>query len=305
MGEESQKKSGFVVLAGKPNVGKSTLMNRLIGEKIAITSPRPQTTRNRIRTVLTEERGQIVFVDTPGLHKAKNKLGDYMMAAADRSIKEADLVLWLVEPKAEIPEAELRIAEQLREIKLPIILVINKIDTVKKPEILKVIDAYQKLCEFAEIIPVSAIKAQGIDDLLGSIFEHLKPGPFFFDEDELTDQPIRQLAAELIREKALRLLDKEIPHGIAVLIDRMEKRDGRDIYDVDATIVCERESHKGIIIGKKGAMLREIGSQARPGIERLLETQVNLKLWVKVRENWRESDLLVANFGYSKDDLKK
>ncbi|MCR5210456.1 MAG: GTPase Era [Lachnospiraceae bacterium] len=305
MGEENRKKSGFVVLAGKPNVGKSTLMNRLIGEKIAITSPRPQTTRNRIRTVLTEERGQIVFVDTPGLHKARNKLGDYMMAAADRSIKEADLVLWLVEPKAEIPEAELRIAEQLREIKLPIILVINKIDTVKKPEILKVIDAYQKLCEFAEIIPVSAIKAQGIDDLLGSIFKHLKEGPFFFDEDELTDQPIRQLAAELIREKALRLLDKEIPHGIAVLIDRMEKREGKDIYDVEATIVCEKESHKGIIIGKKGSMLREIGTQARPGIERLLETKVNLKLWVKVRENWRESDLLVANFGYSKDDLKK
>lgn len=297
------KKSGFAVLIGRPNVGKSTLMNRLIGMKIAITSPRPQTTRNSIRTVLTTEKGQIVFVDTPGLHKAKNRLGDYMMAAAGRALSEADVLLWLVEPKTQISDADMAIAEKIKSVEAPVFLIINKMDTVKGPEILKVIDAWKDVLPFKEIIPVSALKEEGLTDLLGSIYRYLPEGAYFYGEDEVTDEPIKQLAAELIREKALRLLDKEIPHGIAVMMERMEKREDKDIYDVDAVIVCEKASHKGIIIGKGGKMLKQIGMNARPGIEKLLEAKVNLKLWVKVKENWRESELQVANFGYDRKEI--
>ena len=297
------KKSGFAVLIGRPNVGKSTLMNRLIGMKIAITSPRPQTTRNSIRTVLTTEKGQIVFVDTPGLHKAKNRLGDYMMAAAGRALSEADVLLWLVEPKTQISDADMAIAEKIKSVEAPVFLIINKMDTVKGPEILKVIDTWKDVLHFKEIIPVSALKEEGLTDLLGSIYRYLPEGAYFYGEDEVTDEPIKQLAAELIREKALRLLDKEIPHGIAVMMERMEKREDKDIYDVDAVIVCEKASHKGIIIGKGGKMLKQIGMNARPGIEKLLEAKVNLKLWVKVKENWRESELQVANFGYDRKEI--
>ncbi len=297
------KKSGFAVLIGRPNVGKSTLMNRLIGMKIAITSPRPQTTRNSIRTVLTTEKGQIVFVDTPGLHKAKNRLGDYMMAAAGRALSEADVLLWLVEPKNQISDADMAIAEKIKSVEAPVFLIINKMDTVKGPEILKVIDTWKDVLPFKEIIPVSALKEEGLTDLLGSIYRYLPEGAYFYGEDEVTDEPIKQLAAELIREKALRLLDKEIPHGIAVMMERMEKREDKDIYDVDAVIVCEKASHKGIIIGKGGKMLKQIGMNARPGIEKLLEAKVNLKLWVKVKENWRESELQVANFGYDRKEI--
>ena len=304
MSDSTEKKSGFAVLIGRPNVGKSTLMNHLIGQKIAITSPRPQTTRNRIQTVYTDERGQVIFVDTPGLHKAKNKLGDYMMAAANRSIKEADIVLWLIEPDKQVNDRDMDIAGQIKDLKLPVFLVINKIDTVKKPVLLEVIEAYRKLLDFNEIIPVSALKSEGLDDLMKSVFEYLPVGPYYFDEDELTDQPMRQIVSELIREKTLRLLDKEIPHGIAVVIDSMKKREGKNLCDIDATIICEKSSHKGIIIGKNGAMLKTIGSQARPEIEKLLEMKVNLKLWVKVKENWRDSDLFVSNFGYNKNDFK-
>jgi GTP-binding protein Era len=304
MSDNTEKKSGFAVLIGRPNVGKSTLMNHLIGQKIAITSPRPQTTRNRIQTVYTDDRGQVIFVDTPGLHKAKNKLGDYMMAAANRSIKEADIVLWLIEPDKQVNDRDMDIAGQIKDLKLPVFLVINKIDTVKKPVLLEVIEAYRKLLDFNEIIPVSALKSEGLDDLMKSVFEYLPVGPYYFDEDELTDQPVRQIVSELIREKTLRLLDKEIPHGIAVVIDSMKKRDGKNLCDIDATIICEKNSHKGIIIGKNGAMLKTIGSQARPEIEKLLEMKVNLKLWVKVKENWRDSDLFVSNFGYNKNDFK-
>ncbi|MCR5011376.1 MAG: GTPase Era [Lachnospiraceae bacterium] len=304
MSDNTEKKSGFAVLIGRPNVGKSTLMNHLIGQKIAITSPRPQTTRNRIQTVYTDDRGQVIFVDTPGLHKAKNKLGDYMMAAANRSIKEADIVLWLIEPDKQVNDRDMDIAGQIKDLKLPVFLVINKIDTVKKPVLLEVIEAYRKLLDFNEIIPVSALKSEGLDDLMKSVFEYLPVGPYYFDEDELTDQPMRQIVSELIREKTLRLLDKEIPHGIAVVIDSMKKRDGKNLCDIDATIICEKNSHKGIIIGKNGAMLKTIGSQARPEIEKLLEMKVNLKLWVKVKENWRDSDLFVSNFGYNKNDFK-
>lgn len=303
---QEQMKSGFVALIGRPNVGKSTLMNRLIGQKIAITSPRPQTTRNRIQTVYTEERGQIVFVDTPGIHKAKNKLGDYMMNIASQSMRNVDVILWLVEPSDMIGEGEQHIIRQLKNIKIPVILVINKIDTVKKPELLKFIDAYRRVYDFSEIIPVSALTGENTQDILDTLYGYLPEGPYFFDEDTVTDQPMRQIAAELIREKALRNLEKEIPHGIAVVIEKMEYRKcGKGIYDIEATIICERDSHKGIIIGKGGAMLKKIGSLARPEIEDMLEAKVNLKLWVKVRKDWRDSDLLIKNFGYRKEDYPK
>lgn len=303
MEDNKQKKSGFVTLIGRPNVGKSTLMNHLIGQKIAITSDKPQTTRNRIQTVYTDDRGQIVFLDTPGIHKAKNKLGEYMVNVAENTLKEVDVILWLVEPTTFIGAGERHIAEQLSKIKTPVILVINKIDTVKsKEEILTFIAAYKDILNFAEIIPVSALKEMNIEDVKSSIFKYLPAGPQFYDEDTVTDQPMRQIAAELIREKALRMLDDEIPHGIAVVIDQMKERPN-GIIDVDATIVCERDSHKGIIIGKQGAMLKKIGSNARYELEQMLEQKVNLKLWVKVKKDWRDSDFLVKNFGYDKKKL--
>ena len=256
-------KSGFVTLIGRPNVGKSTLMNRLIGQKIAITSNKPQTTRNRIQTVYTCDEGQIIFLDTPGIHKAKNKLGEYMVSVAERTLKEVDVILWLVEPSTFIGAGEQHIAEQLRSVKTPVFLVINKIDTVEKAEILKFIAAYKDIVDFAEIIPVSALKGENTDDLLQAMMKYLPTGPQYYDEDTITDQPERQIVAEMIREKALRNLSDEIPHGIAVAIDRMHERPNGSIIDIDATIVCERNSHKGIIIGKQGAMLKKIGSHAR------------------------------------------
>lgn len=296
-------KSGFVTLIGRPNVGKSTLMNRLIGQKIAITSNKPQTTRNRIQTVYTDERGQIVFLDTPGIHKAKNKLGEYMVNVAERTLKEVDVVLWLVEPTTFIGAGEQHIAAQLKTIKTPIVLVINKVDTVKKEEILKFIDAYKDICEFADIVPVSALKGQNTDTVLEVIYKYLPYGPAFYDEDTVTDQPQRQIVAEMIREKALRSLDEEIPHGIAVTIEKMKERTGGKVVDIEATIVCERDSHKGIIIGKGGAMLKKIGSAARFEIERMMEMKVNLQIWVKVRKDWRDSDLFIKNFGYDKKEI--
>ncbi len=295
-------KSGFVTLIGRPNVGKSTLMNHLIGQKIAITSEKPQTTRNRIQTVYTDERGQIIFLDTPGIHKAKNKLGEYMVSVAENTLKEVDVILWLVEPTTFIGAGERHIAEQLARVKTPVILVINKIDTVKKEEILTFIAAYKDICQFAEIIPVSALKEINLEDVKDSIFKYLPYGPQFYDEDTVTDQPMRQIAAELIREKALRMLDDEIPHGIAVVIDQMKERKN-GMFDIDATIVCERDSHKGIIIGKGGSMLKKIGTAARIEIENLMDTKVNLKLWVKVRREWRESELYMKNYGYNPKDL--
>lgn len=293
-------KSGFVTLIGRPNVGKSTLMNYLIGQKIAITSNKPQTTRNRIQTVLTTEDGQIVFVDTPGIHKAKNKLGEYMVNVAERTLNEVDVVLWLVEPSTFIGAGEQHIAKQLQKVKTPVILVINKVDMVKKEEVLTFIDAYRKIYDFAEIVPVSARSGENTDTLIEVILKYLPYGPQFYDEDTITDQPERQIVAELIREKALHCLNEEIPHGIAVAIDRMKTR--KNIVDIDATIICERDSHKGIIIGKQGAMLKKIGSTARFEIERLLDSKVNLQLWVKVKKDWRDSDFLIRNFGYTKEE---
>ena len=301
MNENPSFKSGFVTLIGRPNVGKSTLMNRLIGQKIAITSNKPQTTRNRIQTVLTTEEGQIVFLDTPGIHKAKNKLGDYMVNVAERTLEEVDVILWLVEPTDYIGAGEKHIIEQLKKTKTPIILVINKTDTVNKEAILSFIDTYRKELDFQEIVPVSALKGENTDELVKCILKYLPYGPAFYDEDTVTDQPMRQIVAELIREKALRLLEDEIPHGIAVSIECM--KDKGKICHIEATIVCERESHKGIIIGKGGQMLKKIGSAARPEIEDLLEMQVNLQLWVKVKKDWRDSDFLLKNFGYNPKDL--
>ncbi|MCQ2507942.1 MAG: GTPase Era [Dorea sp.] len=301
MTENKAYKSGFVTLIGRPNVGKSTLMNYLIGQKIAITSNKPQTTRNRIQTVLTTEEGQIVFVDTPGIHKAKNKLGEYMVNVAQSTLNEVDVVLWLVEPTTFIGAGEQHIAKQLQRVKTPVILVINKTDSVKTEEVLAAIQKYKDIYDFAEIVPVSARNGHNTDELIRVVLKYLPYGPQFYDEDTITDQPERQIVAELIREKALHSLNDEIPHGIAVAIDQM-KRHGK-VMHIDATIICERDSHKGIIIGKQGAMLKKIGSTARYEIEQMLGCQANVKLWVKVKKDWRDSDFLVKNFGYREDDM--
>lgn len=292
-------KSGFVTIIGRPNVGKSTLMNTLIGQKISIMSNKPQTTRNRIQTIITSEQGQIIFIDTPGIHEARHKLGRFMNEAAESTFKEVDLILWLIEPDKKIGKGDAYIIEQLKRIHTPVILVINKIDTIEKPEILEVINAYKDQYEFEEIIPVSALKAENTISITDAIFKRLEEGPQYFPEDMITDQPERQLVAELIREKALRLLQQEIPHGIAVVIDQMKDREDQDIIDIDATIVCEKDSHKGMIIGKQGEMLKRIGTLARQDMEGLLGTKVNLKIWVKIKKDWRDSDFLLRNFGYT------
>ena len=303
MQEENKSfKSGFVTIIGRPNVGKSTLMNHLIGQKIAITSEKPQTTRNRIQTVYTDERGQIIFLDTPGMMKARHKLDKYMVNVAAGTLKEVDLILWLVEPSTFIGAGEKEIAKKLSGITTPVLLIINKTDTVKKDQIPAVITAYKDLLPFAEIIPVSALKEINLEDVRETIFRYLPYGPQYYDEDTVTDQPMRQIAAELIREKALRMLSDEVPHGIAVVIEKMSERpDG--LVDIDASIVCERETHKAIIIGKGGSMLKKIGTSARISIERLMGTKVNLKLWVKVRKEWRDSEIQMKNFGYNPKEI--
>ena len=297
-----QKKSGFVSIIGRPNVGKSTLMNQIIGQKVAITSNKPQTTRNRIQTVYTDDVMQIVFVDTPGIHKSKNKLGDYMVNAAKSTLNEADVILWLVEPTDYIGAGEKSIIDNLKQVRTPVILVVNKIDTVKKEDLLHIIDTYRKELDFAEVVPVSALKGNNTDTLLECIGKYLPYGPWFYDPDTLTDQPERQIVAELIREKALRCLEDEIPHGIAVAIDTMKF--SKKMADIEATIVCERDSHKGIIIGKGGQMLKKIGSLARADIERMLDMKVNLKIWVKVKKDWRDSDFMLKNFGFQSKDYE-
>ncbi len=301
MSENIEKKSGFVAIIGRPNVGKSTLMNRIIGQKIAITSSKPQTTRNRIQTVYTSEKGQIVFLDTPGIHKAKNRLGEYMVKSVNMAIKDVDVILWLVEASHKIGPTDRSISEKLKGINIPIILVINKIDTVSRDELFSITDTLKELCDYSELVPVSAMKGDNTDTLIGQIFKYLPYGQPFYDEDTVTDQPVKQITAELIREKALKCLDEEIPHGIAVTVERMNF--DKDIVHVDATIICEKDSHKGIIIGKQGQMLKKIGSAARYEIERLVDSRVNLKLWVKVKKDWRDSDVLLKNFGYDSKTL--
>ncbi len=302
-------KSGFVALIGRTNVGKSTLMNRLIGQKIAITCNKPQTTRTCIRTILTEERGQIIFVDTPGIHRAQTKLGEYMVGAAERTLGEVDLILCMVEPTDHIGAGDRHILDLLSRPEapenghVPKVLVINKTDTISKEELARLIAMYSLECTFDEVVPVSALKGDNEDVLKDIIFKLLPEGPMYYDEDELTDQPERQIAAELIRESALKALNDEVPHGIAVGIETMRERRkegrGTGFFDIEATIVCERESHKGIIIGKQGSMLKKIGTNARLQIEALLGYRVNLQLFVKVKKDWRNSDFLLKNSGFA------
>ncbi len=295
-------RSGFVTLIGRPNVGKSTLMNHLIGQKIAITSNKPQTTRNRIQTVYSCEKGQIIFLDTPGIHKAKNKLGEYMVKTARSTLQDVDVILWLVETGTFIGAGERQIAEDLKTVRCPVILVINKTDRAKPEEVAASIAAYSSLRDFDEIVPVSALRGHNTEDLIDTIFRYLPEGPRYYDEDTVTDQPERQIVAELIREKSLHALDEEIPHGIAVSVESMKLRKTQNLYDIDAVIICERESHKRIIIGKGGGMLKKIGSNARYEIQRLLDAKVNLKLWVKVKKDWRDSDYMLKNYGYRQEE---
>ena len=290
--------SGFISLIGRPNVGKSTLMNRLIGEKIAIVSPKPQTTRNRILTILTKEDFQVVFIDTPGIHKPKHKLGNFMVKSAETTLNEVDSVLMLVEPNVKVPEMDLYIIDRLKSVKTPVVLVINKIDTVDEATVKQVRTIYSDLYPFKTIIPISALNDENVDKLLVNIKESLPEGPMYFPDDMVTDQPERQIVSEIIREKALSFLQDEIPHGIAVDIMSMKKRQNKELIDVEATLFCERESHKGIVIGKNGTMLKKIGTAARQDIENLLGSPINLKIWVKVKKDWRDSDFLLKNFGY-------
>ena len=280
-------------------MGKSTLMNHLIGQKVAITSNKPQTTRDRIMTVYTDDECQMIFLDTPGLHDTKNKLGEYMTKVARSTIDEVDVVMWLVEPSTYIGEMEHSIIETLKNCKKPVILVINKIDTVSQDSLDKFEEAYRKEMDFAEVIRVAALKGQNIDGARQAIMKFLPYGPPYYDEDTLTDQPERQIVAEIIREKALRLLQDEVPHGIAVTIEKMRERGDKDIMDIEASVICERDSHKGIVIGKGGSMLKRIGSAARKDIEELVGCQVNLQLFVKVRRDWRDDRQQLKNFGYS------
>ena len=291
-------KTAMITIAGRPNVGKSTLMNALVGEKIAIVSNKPQTTRNRISGILTRGNAQFVFMDTPGFHKPRTKLGDYMVNVTRESIADVDLTILVVEPIANVGEQEKTLIETLAARKCPTILLINKIDTVEKEELLAIIAAYSQAGKFDAIIPVSAKNGDGLEALLSECEKYAVESPFMFPEDLTTDQPERQVMAEIIREKILWTLDKEIPHGTAVEITRFSERDN-GIIDIDAPIYCEKASHKGIIIGKQGAMLKRISSMARTDCEKFMGTKVYLTTWVKVKENWRDSDFLVRNFGYS------
>lgn len=290
-------KTAMITIAGRPNVGKSTLTNYLVGEKIAIVSNKPQTTRNRICGIVTKGETQFVFVDTPGFHKPRTKLGDYMVNVTRDSIADVDMTILLVEPIASVGQQEQALIEQLQGRKCPVVLVINKIDTVEKESLLEIISVYSQAYQFHAIIPISAKTGDGVDELLAECEKYAVDSPFLFPEDITTDQPERQVMAEIIREKLLWTLDREVPHGTAVEITKFSERDN-GIVDIDATIFCEKASHKGIIIGKRGDMLKKISSMARADCERFMGTKVFLTTWVKVKENWRDSDFLVKNFGY-------
>ncbi|MBY1552638.1 GTPase Era [Clostridioides difficile] len=293
-------KSGFVSIVGRPNVGKSTLMNNVVGEKIAIMSDKPQTTRNTIQAVYTDEEMQIVFLDTPGIHKPKNKLGEFMVKAATEAFKNVDLILFVVDDSKKIGPGDRKIIEDLRSVKTPIILVVNKIDQLdQKDELFDIIKMYDREGIFKEIVPISALKGKNTDTLIKVIQNYLEEGPKYFPDYMVTDQPERVLIAELIREKVLHYLNDEIPHGVAVEIEKMKARNDKEIVDVSAVIYCERDSHKGIIIGKNGRKLKGIGKSARQDIELLLGSQINLQLWVKVKENWRNLQNYINNFGYN------
>lgn len=292
-------KSGFVSIVGRPNVGKSTLMNNVVGEKIAIMSDKPQTTRNTIQAVYTDEKCQIVFLDTPGIHKPKNKLGEFMVKSATDAFKNVDLVLFVVDDSKKIGPGDRKIIEDLKGIKTPVVLVLNKIDKLEEAELFDLMNLYSKEELFKEIVPISALKGRNINELLKVIEKYLEEGPKYFPDYMITDQPERVLVAELIREKVLHYLDDEVPHGVAVEIERMKFRKDKDIVDISAVIYCERESHKGIIIGKNGRKLKGIGKSAREDMELLLGSKINLQLWVKVKENWRNLQNYISDFGYN------
>ena len=291
-------KTAFIAIVGKPNVGKSSILNKLLGQKIAIVSDKPQTTRTRIMGVLTEGETQLVFTDTPGYHRPHNKLGEKMIKAVSESISGVDACMFVVEPEGELRETETELIEKFKKEKMPVILVINKIDTIKvKTDLMKRILDLSALYEFEAVIPVSAMKNDGLDMLKDELIKLAFPSEHFFPDDTLTDQPERVIASEIVREKMLRMLDREIPHGVAVSIEKMRERADKDILDVDAVIYCEKDSHKGIIIGKKGAMLKKISTYARQDLERFFDCKVNLQCWVKVKEGWRNRDGLIHNFG--------
>ncbi|MCL2223742.1 MAG: GTPase Era [Defluviitaleaceae bacterium] len=297
-------RSGFVTLIGRPNVGKSTLMNHFIGEKISIVSNKPQTTRNKIRSILTGNDYQIVFIDTPGIHSPTTKLGNFMVKSANTALNEADAIIYMVEPRMKIHDGDKAIIKSLAGVTRPVFLAVNKVDTVDKPSLLKVIEQYSAAYKFQDIVPLSALTGENANALLEVLRKILPEGPMYFPEDQITDQPERQITAEIIREKALQYLQDEIPHGLAVEINAMKPRgeDPDSIVDVGVTIFCEKDSHKAIIIGKKGDMLKKIGSAARRDIQRLLGSPVFLDVWVKVKKNWRDNDFLLKNFGYSEKD---
>lgn len=299
------QKSAFIAIVGRPNVGKSSILNAMIGQKVAIVSNKPQTTRTRIMGVLTEGDDQLVFIDTPGMHKPKTSLGKYMVRSVNESVSGVDACLLVTEADREPTQTELMLIEKFKSLDLPAILAINKIDTLKNKEVLMAqILKYSKLYDFAAIIPVSAHDGDGINELKEALKEFAMEGGHFFEEDALTDQSERNLAAEMIREKILRLTDREIPHGTAVVVEKMRTRDdGSDIMDVDATIYCEKDSHKGIIIGKGGSMLKKISSQARQDMENFFDCKVNLQTWVKVKEDWRNREGLLKSFGFDKSDF--
>lgn len=295
---EQEYKSGFITIVGRPNVGKSTLLNSIVGEKIAIISEKPQTTRNKVTAILTEDDAQMIFIDTPGIHKPKTKLGEYMMKVAEDTFSEVDVILFVVEANKPLGADENKIIEGFASIKTPVILIINKIDLVDKSVLLPLIERYSRLYGFRTAIPISAVNHDGIDLIKQQIKNMLPPGPQFFPDDMITDQPERQIVSEMIREKVLRYLSEEVPHGIAVEVMSMKKKDHSETVEILANIYCEKLSHKGIIIGKKGAMLKKIGSMARVDIERLFGSKVFLDLWVKVKKDWRNSDFLIKSFGY-------
>jgi GTP-binding protein Era len=294
-------RSGFVTIIGRPNVGKSTLLNNILGEKIAIMSSKPQTTRNKIHGIYTTENSQVVFLDTPGVHKPKNKLGEIMVSSAMNTLKEVDLVLFLVDDSKKIGPGDKYLVDQLKGVKTPVILVINKADLMDPEDLRGIVENYKEFEFFEDIIAISALENKNVDYLLNKVSEYMEVGPMYYPSDMITDQPERAIVSEIIREKLLMYLEQEIPHGVAVEIESMKKRGNKDIVDIQATIVCERDSHKGIIIGKNGRKLKGIGKSSREEIERLLGSKVFLELWVKVRSNWRDSDTLLKNFGYRQD----
>lgn len=292
-------KSAFVAIVGRPNVGKSSLINKFVGEKIAIVSNKPQTTRSKIMGVLTKEETQFVFIDTPGLHKPKNKLSEFMVKQISDSVLDVDIAVLVVDGTKEMGKAETNLMDNFKKSKMPAILAINKIDLIKnKANIMDVIKSYMEYFNFEAVVPISALNGNGVEDLLKEIEKFANPSPHFFPDDTLTDQPERVLVAEIIREKILRNTFDEIPHGTAVVIDRMKEREGKNIIDIDATILCEKDSHKGMIIGKQGQMLKKIGTFAREDIESFLDVKVNLKLWVKVKEDWRNRESVIKNLGF-------